>query len=225
MAHDVFICHSSDDRQIADAVCHALESRGIRCWIAPRDLPLGTDWAEGIVEGIEDCRIMVLVFSSHANASVDVRKEVGFAINEGLDVLPFRVEDVRPSKGLAYHLSSLHWLDATTPPLERHISDLADKVALLVEHMASAPAASDEADASVARQRRPLVSPAKPLPPVPATTVEKVATTPESPSSSRKEERPARRLPDSHSPPDRPVLPEFPQSRLISPSGAGPPRS
>ncbi len=34
---DVFISYSSDDKLIADAICAELESRRIRCWIAPRD--------------------------------------------------------------------------------------------------------------------------------------------------------------------------------------------
>ena len=130
MGHDVFISHSSKDKTIADAVCATLESRGIRCWIAPRDIPPGKDWGEAIIEGLEGSRIMVLVFSSHANASVNVPKEVERAFSKDLTVIPFRVEDVPLSKKLEYHLSSVHWLDALTPPLERHLSDLGEKVSL-----------------------------------------------------------------------------------------------
>ena len=36
MAHDVFICHSSKDRTIANAVCSTLEQNRIRCWIGYR---------------------------------------------------------------------------------------------------------------------------------------------------------------------------------------------
>ena len=41
MAHDAFISYSSKDKTIADAVCARLEARGIRCWIAPRDVRPG----------------------------------------------------------------------------------------------------------------------------------------------------------------------------------------
>ena len=40
MAHDVFISHSTSNRPVANAVCASLESAGIRCWIAPRDVML-----------------------------------------------------------------------------------------------------------------------------------------------------------------------------------------
>lgn len=38
MAHDVFISYSHEDKAIADAICHKLESVRIWCWIAPRDI-------------------------------------------------------------------------------------------------------------------------------------------------------------------------------------------
>lgn len=41
--HDVFISYASSDKPVADAVCAALEQRGIRCWIAPRDILPGLD--------------------------------------------------------------------------------------------------------------------------------------------------------------------------------------
>jgi hypothetical protein len=45
MAHDVFISYSSKDKPTADAACAILESKGIRCWIAPRDILPSADWA------------------------------------------------------------------------------------------------------------------------------------------------------------------------------------
>jgi hypothetical protein len=69
VAHDVFISHSSHDKPMADAACAVLEQRGIRCWVAPRDIVPGADWGESIVDAIGAARAFVLVFSSHANTS------------------------------------------------------------------------------------------------------------------------------------------------------------
>src|ERR1700729_2235571 len=46
VAHDAFISYSSHDKAVADAATALLESRGIRCWIAPRDV------ARGVHKGI-----------------------------------------------------------------------------------------------------------------------------------------------------------------------------
>ena len=52
MAHDVFISYSKNDKATADAVCHALEADGIRCWVAPRDVSPGLSWKQSIVDAI-----------------------------------------------------------------------------------------------------------------------------------------------------------------------------
>ena len=44
MGHDIFLSHSSKDKTIADAACAVLEQRGLRCWIAPRDIRPSDDW-------------------------------------------------------------------------------------------------------------------------------------------------------------------------------------
>jgi hypothetical protein len=132
MAHDVFISHSTKDKVTADAVCAMLESEGIRCWIAPRDVLPSMEWGEAIVDAIEQCRIMVLVFTANANASAQIRREVERAVNHGVAILPLRVEDVLPGKGLDYFIGNVHWLDALTPPLEAHLKNLAEKIKILL---------------------------------------------------------------------------------------------
>jgi PknH-like extracellular domain/TIR domain len=132
MAHDVMISHSHADKTAADAVCAALEARGIRCWIAPRDINPGRDWAASIVEAIRDARIMLLVFSQHANQSPQVRREVERAANSGKVLLPLRIEDVLPEEALQYYLGTPHWLDAITPPFEAHLEKLADACSSLL---------------------------------------------------------------------------------------------
>ena len=96
MAFDVFISYASKDKIVADAVCAKLESSAIRCWIAPRDIVAGTSYGEAIIEAIHGAKVMVLVFSSNANASGHIPKEVERAVSNGVAILPFRIEDVAP---------------------------------------------------------------------------------------------------------------------------------
>jgi hypothetical protein len=130
MAHDVFISYSTHDKTTADAVCVTLEANGIQCWIAPRDIIPGVDWGEAIIDAIQTSRMMILVFSSNANDSQQVRREVERAANRGLVIMPLRIENVTPIKSLAYFIGPLHWLDALTPPLERHLQNLNKAVGL-----------------------------------------------------------------------------------------------
>jgi hypothetical protein len=133
MAHDVFICYSSRDKPVADAVCAVLEAEGVRCWIAPRDILPGADWGESIIDAINEASAMVLIFSSNANAAQSqIKREVERAVNKGLPVIPFRIENVMPTKALEYFLSTPHWLDAFTPPLDEHVRQLADSIKRLL---------------------------------------------------------------------------------------------
>lgn len=157
--HDVFISYSTRDKPVADAACATLESHGIRCWIAPRDVLPGTDWGESIIRAISSARLMVLIFSSHANASAQVKREVERAGSKGVPILPFRVEEVQPSGTLEFFLGTPHWLDALTPPLERHLQSLAVSVKALLAMLApadAAPGSASAAEAAVPRQRAPV---------------------------------------------------------------------
>jgi hypothetical protein len=133
MGHDVFISYSSKDKPAADAACAKLEGRGIRCWVAPRDIMPGDDWSSSIIEAINGARTMVLVFSANANASQQIKREVERAVNKGIPVIPLRIQNVAPEKSLEYFISTPHWLDAYTPPLDHHLTYLGDVIAHILE--------------------------------------------------------------------------------------------
>jgi hypothetical protein len=129
--HDVFISYASADKPIADAACAVLENRSIRCWIAPRDVTPGLEWGAEIVRAIKEAAVMVLIYSRNANASTQVKREVERAVSRGIPVVPFRIEDVPASETLEFFISTPHWLDALTPPMEKHLTYLAETVDLL----------------------------------------------------------------------------------------------
>ena len=124
MSRDVFVSYSVPDRDCAFELVGRLEARGLSVWIAPRDISPAAEWAEEIIDAISSARLMLLVFSSHSNASPQVRREVERAIHKQLPVLPFRLEDLAPSKSLEYFLSSQHWLDGFPAPREAHYERL-----------------------------------------------------------------------------------------------------
>jgi len=168
MAHDVFISYSSHDKAIADATCAKLENRGIRCWIAPRDVLAGTEYGASIVDAIGACQVFVVIFSAHANASPQVKREVERAVSKGKIIVPLRIEDILPTGAMELALSNTHWLDALTPPVETHIESLRDAVATLlargpgIEQAKSQHRGTGTLDAQEARQNRPPVDHVQP---------------------------------------------------------------
>ena len=110
-AFEVFISHSHVDKATADATCATLEQAGIRCWMAPRDIRPGDEWGAAIVNAIDHCHVMVLIFSSNANNSRQIRREVERAVHAGATIIPVRIEDIAPTEAMAYFMSTVHWLD------------------------------------------------------------------------------------------------------------------
>ena len=117
-APQVFICHSSIDAATAREICRRLEASGVGCWIAPRDPVPGVPYGEQIVDAIAASSVVLLVFSSNANASRPVLSELELAANRGKTILPVRIEDVAPSPSLEFYVRAIHWFDAATRPLD-----------------------------------------------------------------------------------------------------------
>src|SRR5512144_348897 len=101
----LFVSHVSEDRPAAMDIVGELERRGVPCWIAPRDVPPGKPFDDEIVEALDNCRAMLLIFSDRCNESEYIRREVTVAGEAGKVVIPFRIEDVRPRRALRVRLS------------------------------------------------------------------------------------------------------------------------
>ena len=126
---DVFISHSSADSKLAYSICHFLEEKGIRCWIAPRDVQGGSEYAEAIIMGIRNCKIMVVLFNNNANNSIYVKNEVERAFNYKSILIPFKIDETIPSASIELFLGSVHWLNATKGNAEDYYDLLYDNCA------------------------------------------------------------------------------------------------
>ena len=97
--------------KIASSICHALEAHGHTCWISSRDVAPGENYQGAIVRAITDAGAMVMVFSSNANNSEEIKKELALASQSNRIVIPVRAEDVLPSEDFRYELATRQWID------------------------------------------------------------------------------------------------------------------
>lgn len=156
MAGHVFISHAHQDRASAEQLLAALESRGIKCWSAPRDVPPGGSYAESILRGIENSSCFVLVFTQHSNLSPHVLREVERALTLGINIIPVRFDDSGVSKSLDYLLATVHWLSVTAEPRARALQHAVEKIASCLATAApSSPAPAPPAASFSAVPPRP----------------------------------------------------------------------
>ena len=109
---DVFISHSSKDKEIADKVCAALEAKGLKCWIAPRDIVPGSEWAVAISNAIAEIKAMVVIYSENSQQSTQVPKEIALAEKRGKCILPYKIDATELTGAFEYYLSGSHWIVA-----------------------------------------------------------------------------------------------------------------
>jgi hypothetical protein len=107
----IFISYSSKDQDIAETIYQALEARGQNCWIACRDVHPGENFQEAIVRALRGAKVMLLVFTSNANNSDEIKKELVLAGRHHVTVVPVRVEDVVPNDAFTYEFATRQWVD------------------------------------------------------------------------------------------------------------------
>ena len=73
-----FISYAKADAKKAEAIAKALESKGFKCWIAPRDVKPGAAYGDEIIRGIESARSFMLVLSK-ASQRLGLRRPRGRA--------------------------------------------------------------------------------------------------------------------------------------------------
>lgn len=127
MNHDVFISYSSKEKSVADGVCHFLESNGVKCWIAPRDIPASSDYGDLIDEAIKSCRVVVLVYSQYSFLSKWVKGEINVAFDEGKPIAPFRIDETAVKGAFRVMLQQQHWIDAF-PSYSDRLPDLLQSI-------------------------------------------------------------------------------------------------
>src|SRR5450631_1100705 len=107
----VFISYASHDAEIAQKVCAALEAAGSLCWMAPRDVKPGAQYADAIVRAINEAKAVVLVMSGSAADSSHVGKEIERASSKRKPIIAFRIDAAPLNHALEYFLSESQWIE------------------------------------------------------------------------------------------------------------------
>ena len=133
MYYDVFISYSSKNATTAQAICHELEDNHIKCWMAPRDIPVGAKYASVISKAIKDCKVVVLVFSEQSAISPWVESEINIAFSNRKPIVPYKIDAANLENYDEFYLmlNNRHWIEAY-PDFKTRFTELVSVVSTLV---------------------------------------------------------------------------------------------
>ncbi|WP_339724277.1 toll/interleukin-1 receptor domain-containing protein [uncultured Paraglaciecola sp.] len=112
--YDAFISYASQNQQEADELCAFLESRGLTCWIASRNVRPSRDYSEEIIEGVINSKSLILLLSEHVERSIYVKREVERATSYNRKIFTIRLEEISVPRSLELFLGLPHWVDNWT---------------------------------------------------------------------------------------------------------------
>lgn len=154
--HDVFISYQHDSRAVVEALVASLESCGIRCWYAPRDVRGG--YAGSIMRAIDSCRAFVVLLDRRSSESPQVLNEVeaayGRVMSGGLPIIPVRLDDGELDAEMLYYVKRLHWVDMFGLGLDKATENLMTQLFELMPDRKAAYDAQRASDLQEAGGRR-----------------------------------------------------------------------
>ena len=112
MGKEIFISYSSQDTDIATQVVTYLENNGYHCFVSYRDIPVGSVWASAITEAIEQCKMMIALYTENYNQSQQVDREIELCCDtEKKPVVTFKLSDVPMHGAKKFFLKNLNWIN------------------------------------------------------------------------------------------------------------------
>lgn len=124
MTRQVFVSHASTDAHIALAICTGLESRGLSCWIAPRDVAFTGTYGSEIVKSLRECDVVLIVVTDAAAESQQVEREAERASHYQKRIIPVIVGRSDPGPRLEFYLAGRQHFPCPSAPDERFFDTL-----------------------------------------------------------------------------------------------------
>jgi len=129
----LFISHAGDDHEVAAKICACIEARDVKCWIAPRDVPGGSNYAQVIEKEVRAAGAILVVVSNNALVSRGVLREVALADTVDKQFFVIRVDatTITAGSGLGYFLAGIQ--EVQFDPESKFFQHLVTDIAALLK--------------------------------------------------------------------------------------------
>ncbi len=111
MDHQLFISYSRKDVKYVDAIRSMLERNNITYWIDKEGIFSGENYKEVIVDAIETSQAVIFVSSANSNASINVIRELGYAVKQRKTIIPLLLDDTPYAKSIRLDIADIHQIE------------------------------------------------------------------------------------------------------------------
>jgi hypothetical protein len=94
MADYAFISYSSKNQHEADSLRNFLKENGVKTWMAPYDIPAGSQYAGVITCALENSACVVLLLTNASQESQYVTREISCAVEYNKPIIPLKLEQL-----------------------------------------------------------------------------------------------------------------------------------
>lgn len=100
-----FISYSSKNKILADSMRDILNKNNIATWMAPYDIPTGSEYADVLYDALLNCSCLVLMITDVSQNSKWVKKEVNIAVSNSKPIVPIKLEDIELNNSMKLYLN------------------------------------------------------------------------------------------------------------------------
>jgi hypothetical protein len=120
---DIFICASTADKPIRNALRGSLSRYIKTVWTHDRDIQTGTDYQQAIKTGIENADNLIFLISPDSVASEHCQRELAYALQYNKRVIPLLVASI-PDSEIPDVLRGLQYIDFTENHREAGLDEI-----------------------------------------------------------------------------------------------------
>lgn len=121
---DIFISYSRQDIEVIDKICKHLEANGITYFRDIFDIAISNIFPQTLADGILSSKLVLFIASQHSFASNYTSKEVTFAYQNHITILPLAVDDTPMPTRYSFMFSDVQCLSLTNTPIQRLMEDI-----------------------------------------------------------------------------------------------------
>lgn len=122
--YDIFISYSRQDKETVDMICNHLDANNISYFRDIFDISISSTFTQTLADAILSCRLVLFIASKHSFASNYTSKEVTFAYQNHIAIMPLLVDNTPMPTNYSFMFSDVQCMSLQNTSMQRLIGDI-----------------------------------------------------------------------------------------------------